>query len=226
MDKSVVIVAGGSGSRMLSKTPKQFLIVQKKAILMHTLMVFHQWNPHCSLILVLPQDQLSYWDKLCKQYQFTLPHQITTGGATRFHSVQNGLKLVPNGVLVGIHDAVRPLVSKDTIINCYTLAQQKGNAIPYTPLKDSIRIKKDTHNTAVDRIDYVAIHTPQVFCSTQLKAAYDLPYQKEFTDDASVFEACGHRIFLTEGNPDNIKITTPEDLIIFKALYKNRESLT
>lgn len=221
MNKYVVIVAGGKGLRMGTEIPKQFLQLLGKPVLMHTISAFNNWNPKINIIVVLPESQQDYWKQLIQTHNFNIPHQITTGGETRFHSVSNGLNLVPLNTLVGIHDAVRPLVSKDSITRCFDEAEQQGNAIPFIPINDSLRILEEDKNKILDRSKVVSIQTPQVFQSTIIKTAFDTPYQDFFTDDASVLEYQGHQINLVKGNPENIKITTPSDLNIAEILIGN-----
>lgn len=218
--KHLIVVAGGKGLRMGTEIPKQFIPILGKPILMHTLEIFSQVYSNINIILVLPIHQKDYWNKLCLDYQFTLSHQITNGGETRFHSVKNGLKLISSDGLIAVHDAVRPLVSKNTIINCFNMAAEKGNAIPYVPINESIRRILGEHNSSVLRSEYVAIQTPQVFDSLQLKEAYHQDFSEEFTDDASVVEKMARKIYLVEGNVENIKITTPRDLKIAEVLMQ------
>lgn len=220
MQKFVVVVAGGKGLRMGSEIPKQFMVLNHLPILMHTLSNFYQWDNEVNLILVLPENQREYWTKLCTQFNFTIPHKITNGGETRFHSVLNGLQLVPKDSLVAIHDAVRPFVSKETIQKCFDEAKVKGNAIPYTIIPDSLRWVENGESKILNRDKVVKILTPQVFQSNILQLAFQQPYQDFFTDDASVIENIGQKINLVEGNPENIKITTPNDLIVAEAYFK------
>jgi 2-C-methyl-D-erythritol 4-phosphate cytidylyltransferase len=220
MQKFVVVVAGGKGLRMGSEIPKQFMVLNHLPILMHTLTNFYQWDNEVNLILVLPENQREYWTKLCAQFNFTIPHKITNGGETRFHSVLNGLQLVPKDSLVAIHDAVRPFVSKKTIQKCFDEAKANGNAIPFTFIPDSLRWVENGESKILNRDKVVKILTPQVFQSNILHLAFQQPYQDFFTDDASVIENIGQKINLVEGNPENIKITTPNDLIIAEAYLK------
>ena len=157
---------------------------------------------------------------MCTQFIFTIPHKITNGGETRFHSVLNGLQLVPKDSLVAIHDAVRPFVSKETIQKCFDEAKVKGNAIPFTLIPDSLRWVENSESKILNRDKVVKILTPQVFQSNILHLAFQQPYQDFFTDDASVIENIGQKINLVEGNPENIKITTPNDLIVAEAYLK------
>ncbi|GAA4832105.1 2-C-methyl-D-erythritol 4-phosphate cytidylyltransferase [Algivirga pacifica] len=224
MQKYVIIVAGGKGSRMGTSIPKQFLLLQQKPVLMHTLEQFHQTLPEAKIILVLPEKEQQQWLQLCQEYSFSIPHTTTNGGAERFHSVYNGLQQIGQEGIVAIHDGVRPFVAADVIKEAFRVAAKKNNAIVAVPLKDSIRSVSPTGNKAEDRGAYRLIQTPQVFDVSLLKEAYNTPYQSFFTDDASVFEYQGHSIELVEGNYENIKLTTPEDLLFGEAILSNSSS--
>jgi 2-C-methyl-D-erythritol 4-phosphate cytidylyltransferase len=216
-----IIVAGGRGMRMGQDVPKQFIPLGEKPVLMHTLERFYQFNPNLSLILVLPADQFAYWKALCKKHLFELPHQLVEGGETRFHSVQNGLTRVTKG-LVAIHDGVRPFVSMETIARCFSAAETCGAAIPVTNMIESLRMLSGNKSKALPRDSYRAVQTPQVFRAGLIKSAYNQPYNNTFTDDASVVEAAGYEVTLVEGNRENIKITTPFDLLIADSLLKRQ----
>jgi 2-C-methyl-D-erythritol 4-phosphate cytidylyltransferase len=216
-----IIVAGGSGTRMKQLIPKQFIEVNGFPILMHTIRTFAQLDFQTKIIVVLPADQFSYWQELCAKFSFTIPHQITAGGPTRFHSVKNGLGLVRDSGIIGIHDAVRPCASKQTIQKAYEMALTKGTGIPCVPLNDSIREVKNNSNKALDRNQYRIIQTPQCFQSALIQKAFQQDYQETFTDDASVVEAMGTAIQLVEGNVENIKITTPSDLLLAETFLKH-----
>lgn len=211
MKRAAIIVAGGSGTRMGSAVPKQFLLVAGKPILQHTLEVFHRFDENMFLVLVLPHHQIAYWEDLCCQYAFSVPYVVAEGGETRFHSVKNGLALVPEDVeYIGVHDGVRPLVSMDTLKRCFS-GEAKA-IVPVVDLNDSIRCLYDGGSQSVDRSKYKAVQTPQVFHRECILSAYNQPYEAVFTDDASVVEKAGYPIELTVGNRENIKITTPLDL--------------
>ncbi len=220
MNKYIIIVAGGSGSRMQSKIPKQFLLLADKPILMHTINVFKNFDKKCKIVLVLPENNLQYWEKLCAEYHFETAHEIVKGGKTRFHSVLNGLNAIEEDALVAVHDGVRPLVSISTIRECFTTAEEKGNAIPVILLNDSIRKINITESHAVERKNYRLVQTPQCFKTELLKKAYTQKYSDHFTDDASVVEGLGVKINLVQGNLENIKITTETDLKIAHAFFK------
>jgi 2-C-methyl-D-erythritol 4-phosphate cytidylyltransferase len=218
MKKYIIIVAGGTGRRMNNDVPKQFMLLRGMPILMHTIKKFADTFSDITIILVLAPQLTDEWKQLCVRFNFTIPHQITTGGNTRFHSVGNGLMLVPKDCIVGVHDAARPLVSRQTIINTFRIAEIKGNAIPALPLTESLREINGDSNRAVNRNNYFMVQTPQCFHSTLLKNAFSQPYSDSFTDDASVIEAMGTPVNLIDGNRENIKITTQQDIIIAGAL--------
>ncbi|MCX6234712.1 MAG: 2-C-methyl-D-erythritol 4-phosphate cytidylyltransferase [Bacteroidetes bacterium] len=224
MDKFVIIAAGGRGERMNEGFPKQFMLLSEKPILMHTISIFHQVIPSVQIILVLPADQFSTWKKLCNMHSFHIPHQLVNGGTERFHSVKNGLERIGNQCLAGIHDGVRPLVSEGTIIRTFDEAEKYGNAIPVVPVRESVRIVENGISHPVKRDALRLIQTPQVFHSSLIKQAYTQQYRHDFTDDATVFESMGGTIHLVEGNQENIKITTRNDLIIAETLIKNQFS--
>lgn len=211
----IIIVAGGKGLRMGGDIPKQFLPVGGIPVLMRTMMRFHEYSPELQIILVLPKTQQEYWNSLCRQHQFNIPYMLADGGKTRFHSVQNGLALVPydtDGV-VGVHDGVRPFVSVETIARCYDEARQSGAVVPVIPVVETVRhLDADGVSHTVPRDEYRLVQTPQCFSIQLLKAANEQPYNDGFTDDASVVESFGHEIRLVEGNRENIKLTTPGDM--------------
>jgi 2-C-methyl-D-erythritol 4-phosphate cytidylyltransferase len=220
LKKYVIIVAGGTGTRMKNAVPKQFMELQKKPILMHTIEKFKDSIPDINIVVVLAKQLNEDWKKLCMKHNFSIIHQLMDGGETRYHSVKNGLTLVPDACIVGIHDAARPLVSKETILKAFETAEKLGNASPAIPLNESIRFLKGKENCAVDRTQYSIIQTPQCFHSDLIRKAFLKAYKPEFTDDASVLEAFGEKINLIEGNRENIKITTQHDLIIAEALMR------
>ena len=212
MQKYAIIVAGGSGIRMGTDIPKQFLLLDNKPLLMHTLTQFYNCSNEIKIILVLPKAQINYWENLCEKYNFKIIHQIVEGGDTRFQSVKNGLNNINEKSLVAVHDGVRPLVSTSLIDNCFNHAEKQGNAIPYSIIKESIRKISGEDNVSLNRREYVTIQTPQVFYSETLVSSYQQEFKNEFTDDASVVEFYGEKINLIEGNAENIKITTILDL--------------
>lgn len=247
MNKYAIIVAGGKGLRMGGELPKQFIPIEGCPVLMHTLNTFHACDESIQIILVLPCDHQSYWHELCAQYQFAVPHRIADGGATRFHSVQNGLALVEEAeALVAVHDGVRPFVSHEVIERCYSEADAYGAVVPVIPVVETVRqlVGKDStegearhpevtcnssqpstlnsQSITVDRNAYRLVQTPQTFRATLLRRAYEQPYCDTFTDDASVVEAMGHAVHLTDGNRENIKLTTPFDLTVARAYLSYR----
>ncbi len=219
MNYHVIIVAGGSGTRMNSAVPKQFMLLKGRPLLFHTLEAFHKACPESSILLVLPPDQFVVWGKLVEQFGFDIPHRCAEGGSTRFHSVKNGLSLITDGI-VAVHDGVRPLVSTETIQRCFSLALEKGSGVPVIPVSDSIRLINGQNSSALNRTNVRLVQTPQCFRVDLLKAAYSQPYQDGFTDCASVWESSGQQVFLTEGNAENIKITQPFDLLIAETMMK------
>lgn len=218
MDIYVVIVAGGSGKRMGLDTPKQFLELAGKPVLMHTIERFRKFDSKIEIITVLPENQLRFWSELQKKYSFDVPHTLVKGGIHRFVSVKHGLEFVSGQGLVAIHDGVRPLVSNDTIRRCFETAAAKGNAIPVISPSDSLRIITDGVTKPVNRALVKQVQTPQVFDISLIKKAYMQDYDPSFTDDAAVLEKTGVQINIVEGNRENIKITNPEDLFIAQTL--------
>lgn len=215
MERYAIIVAGGKGLRMGGEIPKQFLPIGGKPVLMRTIEVFRQAYPDIHIILVLPVSQQDYWQQLCQEYNFAVPVRIADGGETRFHSVSNGLKLIPDDAdgLVGVHDGVRPFVAVETIRRCYDEAMEKGAVVPVISVVETVRqLRKDGTSVTVPRDEYKLVQTPQTFRISLLKEAYRQPYTSFFTDDASVVEAMGKPVYLVEGNRENIKITTPADI--------------
>ena len=220
MNKTAIIVAGGKGERMNADIPKQFLEIKGKPILIHTLEAFMNFDASLQLILVLPVAQFEFWETLCKKHALNIPHQIVTGGQTRFQSVKNGLDAVKVPAIVAIHDGVRPLVSKETISRCFDAAAKFGAAIPTMDSIESIRFVDASGSKSVDRNAYKMVQTPQVFDAELLKKAYEQEFSVLFTDDASVVEAMGATVHLVDGNRENIKITTEFDLIVAERLLE------
>ena len=219
MKRYAIIVAGGKGLRMGGELPKQFIPIKGRPVLMRTLDTFHACDESIQIILVLPRDHQDYWRELCAQYQFAVPHRIADGGATRFHSVQSGLSLVDAPeALVAVHDGVRPFVSYEVISRCYAEAEARGAVVPVVPVVETVRQLTGEGSATVDRNAYQLVQTPQTFRATLLRRAYEQPYTDAFTDDASVVEALGEAVTLVDGNRENIKLTTPFDLIVAKAL--------
>jgi 2-C-methyl-D-erythritol 4-phosphate cytidylyltransferase len=214
MKEYVIIVAGGVGKRMNSNLPKQFLLLLGKPLIFYTIKKFYDYSPSIGIIIVLQETSINYWENLCKQYNFIIPHQTIVGGVERFYSVQNGLSLVPENSIVAIQDAVRPCASLTTISNCFKIAKEKGNAVPVVPIVDSLRKWEGEKNTALDRKNIFSVQTPQCFKTDLIKKAYQQNFSQSFTDDASVLENIGISINLTEGNKENIKVTSDSDLVV------------
>lgn len=220
MNKHALIVAGGKGTRVNSKLPKQFIALNGKPILLHTIEAFFNYSEKIAVVLVLPEDDFGIWESICKEFDFKKPITIQKGGETRFQSVKNGLDKMDGEALVAIHDGVRPLVSADLIGASFRLAAVHGSAVAAVRLKESIRVTDQDNTKAVDRSHYRIIQTPQTFNLQLIKKAYQIKEDPSLTDDASVAERSGHKISLFEGSYQNIKITTPEDLIVAEALLK------
>lgn len=217
----VIIVAGGKGLRMGGEIPKQFLPVNGKPVLMRTIERFRDYSPKLGIILVLPKTQQGYWRNLCLEHGFQATYTIADGGETRFHSVRNGLSLIPDGErgVVGVHDGVRPFVSTEVIGRCYETARKSGAVIPVTPVVETLRYVGDSEaGRNVARSDYRLVQTPQAFDIQLLKKAYGQEYSEAFTDDASVAESIGVSVTMVDGNRENIKITTPFDMTVAEAL--------
>lgn len=223
MKKYAVIVAGGKGLRMGTALPKQFLPLCGQPVLYHTIKAFKDAYDTIEIILVLPAEQLSYAQIVLQSFPERIDLTIVTGGETRFHSVQNGLKAVPADAVVFVHDGVRPLVSPLLIRQCYEQAVDKGSAIPAISVADSIRMQLDEGSKPVDRNSLRIIQTPQTFRAQILINAFQQAYSDAFTDEATVAEAYGTKVYLIEGERSNIKVTTPEDLTIAEALLKARQ---
>lgn len=223
MTEFAILVAGGSGSRMGSTVPKQFLELAGKPILLHTVEKFLAYSPDIRLVLVLPESDVERWQILSTQLSQPTRHPIALvrGGATRFQSVRNGLNAVEGDGLVAVHDAVRPLVPVEVIRRTFAAAAEFGNGVAAVAAKDSVRqIGPDGQNIALDRATLRLIQTPQTFRISLLKKAFDQPESARFTDDASVVEAAGFAVHLVEGSYENLKITTPEDLVVAEALLR------
>lgn len=220
--KIAIIVAGGSGTRMGSAVPKQFLELSGKPVLWHTVNAFVTAFNDIQIVLVLPEVHFDYVKPWLHEFSTCAGIALVRGGETRFHSVKNGLQEVKEPAVVFVHDGVRPLISTALIRSCYEAALLKGSAIPVIDMKDSIRQVAGETNKAVDREQFKIIQTPQTFLSEWLLPAFSLPYDPLFTDEATVVERQGHRVHLVPGEEANIKITRPLDLTIASALLKER----
>ncbi|MDX1652326.1 MAG: 2-C-methyl-D-erythritol 4-phosphate cytidylyltransferase [Brumimicrobium sp.] len=217
--RTVIITAGGTGKRMGTDLPKQFLLLGNKPLLMHTLQVFHDFDPKAQIILTLPKDWIDTWKKLCDKYSFEIPHITVLGGKERFHSIQKAVKIA-QGEYIAVHDGVRPLVSMETIKKVFKSAKRYGSGVPVLHPKDSLREVSGERNRPVERGNFRLVQTPQCFRSDWLKKAYEDKYSEAITDDATLVGNNGFPIHLTEGNEENIKITTPFDLKIATSLIK------
>lgn len=220
MKKFAVIVAGGNGSRMNSELPKQFIHLHQKPIMAYTINQFLAVG--CEIIVVLPKEHFGTFKQEILHHCHSQEMTLAQGGQTRFHSVKNGLDTIFEPGLVAVHDAVRPFVSLELIQESFSTAQKKTNAIAAVGLKDSIRRLTPSGSQSKNRAEYQLIQTPQTFQTELLLEAYNQPYRDEFTDDASVFEHAGHQIHLIPGSYKNIKITTPEDLLVAKAFLDEK----
>lgn len=219
LKRYAVIVAGGTGSRMNTELPKQFLLLGGKPVLMHSIEKFYACG--ADVILVLHQNYTELWKQLCMTHHFNVPHQTTIGGVTRSQSVANGLpESADKNAVVAIHDAARPLVSIALIHRLYEQAEKNGNSIPALKINDSMRKITASGNEIVNRDEFVTLQTPQCFLLVKLVLAYNQMQDKSFTDDASLFESCGHKINLIEGERTNFKITVADDLAVAEALLK------
>jgi 2-C-methyl-D-erythritol 4-phosphate cytidylyltransferase len=225
MKKYAIIVAGGTGTRMGSRTPKQFLLLNDKPVLFYTLKVFLEAYPDLQIVLVLPQEYMDLGREIIDAYFDYSRIQITSGGETRFHSVKNGLGLVETESIIFVHDAVRCLVTVELIHRCYENALDTGSAVPALRSKDSVRLlnEEENDNEVVDRSKVVFIQTPQTFHSRILLPAFEIDYKERFTDEATVIEAFGLKISLVEGEENNIKITSPVDLAIAEKILEERQ---
>lgn len=218
MKKIAVIVAGGSGSRMNTNIPKQFLLLNGKPVLYYTIHTFLQAYNDLSIILVLPEEHVAAGQEIIDAFFDYSRIQITIGGRTRFHSVKNGLQLVQEECILFVHDAVRCLVSTSLIKRCYEAALANGSAIPVIDSKDSVRMINGEANISLDRDTIKQVQTPQTFHSKILIPAYQIDYKDKFTDEAAVVEAFGLKVKLVKGDENNFKITRPADLVIAEYL--------
>ena len=224
MKRAVVIVAAGSGRRMGDKLPKQYLQIKGKPILVHTLEKFRNFDPVMKIVVVLAPAQRKWWDELAGSYEVSQGTILAEGGTTRYDSVKNGLGYIGPDLLVGIHDAVRPLVSRGTLERSYEAALREGSGIPVIEMNESARmLESGSGSVHLDRSRLRIVQTPQVFLSERIKQAYMQPYIPAFTDDASVYESTFGTVTLVEGNRENIKITTPQDLLIASLLMDSVE---
>ena len=225
MKKYAVIVAGGSGTRMNSYIPKQFLLIKNKPLLFYTIDVFLKSYDDLEIILVLPEEHISKGQEIVDAFFDTSRISICPGGRTRFHSVQNGLSLINEDSIIFVHDGVRCLLTKDLIKRCYSTAKKSGSAIPVITSKDSVRIVNGEAHIAVDRNTVKLVQTPQTFHSKILLTAFKIDYKDKYTDEAMVVEAFGIKVNLIEGEENNIKITTPGDMFVAEQIIKGVSSI-
>lgn len=218
---AAIIVAGGSGTRMNSTVPKQFQLLKEIPVLIYSLNAFSRFDPSIRILLALPENLFGDWKELVKKYDLAISYQLIPGGETRFHSVFNCLKHLEGKGLVAIHDGARPLISQMMIRRLFSEAESKGNAIPVVPVNESIREVTGSYNRPADRSLFRIVQTPQVFLTSLIQRAYDQPFKDEFTDDATVLESLGELVHLVDGDPANLKITYPADMVIAEALLNS-----
>lgn len=214
MNRSTIIVAGGSGTRLGGPVPKQFQKVKGRPLLMWTIEAFHRYDPLMRLIVVLPQTHFEIWRALCMGHRFFIEHQVVAGGEQRWHSVKAGLENVEGDGLVAVHDGVRPLVSADLIGRCFDAADLHAAAIPVVPVVPSIRETTADGSRALDRSRLLAVQTPQCFHTDLLRKAFELPFDPAFTDEATLVERLGVNVTLVEGEESNIKVTSAMDMCV------------
>ncbi|MBA4260360.1 MAG: 2-C-methyl-D-erythritol 4-phosphate cytidylyltransferase [Chitinophaga sp.] len=226
MQKIAIITAGGSGTRMGSSIPKQFLLLNQKPLLYFTLSAFVEAFHDIQFVLVVPKDYRLAAEQLIKEMNLVQQTKLVVGGETRFHSVQNGIRSITTAGVVFVHDGVRCLVSSDLIKRCYDQTIQMGSAIPAVASIDSVRIVTNQTHEPIDRDRVKIIQTPQTFLSAPLIKAFEQSYQAHFTDEATVMEAAGETVHLIEGEYSNLKITRPNDLIIAHTIISDRLNQT
>jgi 2-C-methyl-D-erythritol 4-phosphate cytidylyltransferase len=213
MDLTVIVTAGGIGNRMGASLPKQFLLLNNRPILFHTIESFFTFDAKAQILVTLPEDWIPYWNELCEEYNFTIQHEVISGGQERYDSIKHALK-VTKGDKVLVHDGVRPLVSERVIRNVLDSVNANNGVVPVLPLKSSIRKGTENESKAVNRSEYWMVQTPQGFSREVIKKAYDYPFSEDITDDSSLVAKAGYNIELVQGEEENIKITTPFDLVI------------
>ena len=215
MKKIAIILAAGKGDRMKSSIPKQFLLINNKPILIHVLEKFTDFD---KIIIAINKNQIKYWEEICKKYNVKIPHLVSNGGRTRFHSVKNALDKIDKDAIIAIHDAARPIVSKKLIATLLSNVRDGKGTVPMIQINDSIRKKSGSNTIMVNRENILIVQTPQCFIAKDIKKSYKVRYSKKFTDDASVFEADGGKIKQIDGEISNIKITNKQDLKIINSI--------
>ena len=226
MKKYAIIVAGGIGTRMGQDLPKQFILLDGKPILFYTIKTFLESFDDMKVILVLPETHIAAGQEIIDAYFGYQRIQFCTGGDTRFHSVQSGLKMVQEEAIIFVHDAVRCLLTTDLVKRCYAAAVETGSAVPVVACTDSVRLVKDNENEFLPRQDVKLVQTPQVFHSQILQPAYNIDHKEKYTDEASVVDAFGMKLTLVEGEESNIKITTPKDLVVAEYILRQHKEAT
>lgn len=222
MKKYVIIVAGGAGVRMGSSVPKQFMPLGDRPLLMHTIEAFFAAGIN-NIIVVIPLNFIDYWQSLCKKYSFTISHQAVAGGLFRSESVKKGLDAIEESdAIVAVHDGVRPFVSEETISTAFQIAAETGAAVPYLDLNESLRAMDGNTSHAMEREKFKTVQTPQCYAISVLRKVYNSAHLRSFTDDAALVEQLNLPITLFKGNEENIKITTPLDMIIADAILRSK----
>ncbi len=225
MKKYAIIVAGGNGQRMLSEIPKQFHLLNGKPVVLHSLEAFANAIPGIEIIVVLPEDHLGTWKEIVNLYQVVIPHSIVTGGATRYQSVKNGLKLITMPGYVAVHDGVRPLITKEAVSRLFAEAEKFESAVPVISINDTVRQTMGENSRLIDRNELRRVQTPEIFHSDILLKAFESPESAAFTDVTSVVESTGYsNIHLCDGEAENIKITRPIDFLMAEAILKLRQA--
>ena len=223
MQKIAIITAGGSGTRMGSPIPKQFLLLNEKPLLWYTISAFLEAYQDISILLVLPKDYLTAGQELINEMGITQQASLVVGGSTRFHSVQNGILQIKNPAVVFVHDGVRCLLTPNLIKRCFEQTIEKGSAIPVVTCTDSVRIVNNNDHSAINRDQVKIVQTPQTFLSSILVPAFNRSYQDSFTDEATVVEASGESVHLIEGEYSNLKVTRPTDLLLARVILDERK---
>ncbi len=218
----VILLAGGSGTRMKSADPKQFILLNNKSLLQRCIETFTSLSFKVEVVLVMEEKSIERWKDYCRESQLFIPHRLVSGGMTRYHSVKNALKHIPLNSIVAVHDVARPFIRKEDIERLYQEAEEKGAVIPLVKVVDSLRKVEDDHNShSVDRDGIYLVQTPQVFNSEILLHSYTQPFSVKFTDDASVIESAGYTISTSQGNPLNIKLTSQDDIALAELIAKD-----